>query len=179
MSEPTERHPTRAAVEFDGDCYGKLYLKTAPECKVCLVRKQCRRAAKSDDPDVKDLKENEMMATKKAKKEKVEKHEEADKARPLSKKYKKDKENCGFRKGSAGWAAYVTLIEECGKLFTAEELSAKTLVFCKKLNKNKDVREQYGKVTYHSDSKTPIMMRVFRDLGLIVYNGEGEYKKLV
>jgi hypothetical protein len=145
------------------------------------VSRHCRKASKHDDPDVKDLKENEMMATKKVKKaEKSEaKHDEAEKAKPLSKKYKNDKANAGFRKASAGWAAYVALTEECGKKFTAEELSAKTTVLCKKLNKDKEVKKQYGKISYNAESKTPIMLRVFRDMGLIVYAGEGEYKKLI
>jgi hypothetical protein len=124
-----------------------------------------------------DRKENEMMATKK-KAEKVAKHEE-EKPKPLSKKYKDDKDNAGFRVGSAGWVAYVSLVEECGKKFTAEELSAKTLVLCKKFNKDKEVREKHGKITYNAASKTPIMLRVFRDMGLIVYSGEGEYRKLI
>jgi len=164
--------PTKAKAEFEGDCFGKYYLKTAPECQVCLVARRCRRAGK------RNAVKEETMATKtkekKAVKQPKEKKEEtAEKARPLSKRYLKDKENCSLRVGSAGWAVYSVLREECGKKLTATELASKTTVFCKQAKK------AGTHIKFNPDAKIPIMLRIFTKLGLIVYAGEGEYKKMI
>jgi hypothetical protein len=173
------RRPTSAAVEFDGDCYGKLYSKTAPECNACIVRKRCRRSI------VPDLKEDDMA--KKNKKEKVEKKEaKAEKelevkVRPVAKAFKKDKENFGLRPGSAGWAIYQTMRECLDKKFSVEELATKTTVFCK-LKETKEAFE--GAIKFNADAKVPIMLRHFVKSGLIqrIKKGKGgndEYKQVV
>jgi hypothetical protein len=176
------RRPTRAAVEFEGDCYGKLYSKAADECQKCLVARYCRRAATNADPDVMDRKENEMMATKKAKKSaKAEKTEKAEpkgrEANPLAKQYKEDKANCGFREGSAGWAVYKVFheaIDKKGK-FSVEELGVKTKAFVS----DKGVIKKYGKIKFNAEAKTKVAVSSFVKLGLCRYAGEGEYEKLV
>lgn len=155
--------PTKAEVEFEGDCFGTLYNKKAPECTVCLVSKQCRWKTRGFD-EVKDkkeitmaVKEKELLAKKKE--EKVVK---------LSSAYKNDHENAGFRPGSAGWAIYQVLREALHKPkhFTDEELRNKAKVFMKE-----------EKIKCDVDSKVPVMVGIFRKMGLIVKIGKGEYKR--
>jgi hypothetical protein len=128
-----------------------------------------------------DNEENDMAGKKKAKKEdKAEKKEEKKEIKvvPVSKKYKKDKENCGMRPGSAGWAVYKVLSEVIDKRaeFTVEELSNKTRVFCKM---KEVVKEFGGKIDFNPEAKLPIMLRAFTDWGLVQKTGDDEYKKVI
>lgn len=95
-------------------------------------------------------------AKKKAKPEKPEKSE------------KFDKESGGFREGTATWAVYQVLREACDKDFTREELTKKSIIFC---------REQ--KIKIDADSRVPILLGWFKKQGWITKVGKDEYKKLI
>lgn len=189
------RRPTKAAIEFEGDCFGKLYSKIAAECQQCVVRKHCRRQLKSDIEENAVAKKGskgkkakaEKPSKKKGKEIPAEETKEVEvKQKPLSKRYKKDKDNFGMRPGSAGWAAFKALTEAIEKKdsFTVDELSRKTSVICKDKEMVKELGGKKKAIEFNADAKIPIMLRIFAANGLIYKtkrgkDGNDEYKKVI
>lgn len=116
-------------------------------------------------------------ATKKEKKAAAKKESKGREPNPIAKQYKTDKEDCGFRPGSAGWAVYRVFHEAIDKKakFSPEELAIKT----KKFLDDKGIVKAFGKIKLNAKAKIKVAISSFVRMGLCHYAGEGEYEKLV
>lgn len=166
-----KKSPTKAAVEFDGDCFGRLQNDAAAECRACCVSHQCARmmnkVSEKEQTVAKKSKNKEEKKPKKSKEEATETRGRKAKQFPVSKIYKKDKDNAGFREGSFLWCAFkVWTTLKKGKGYTEDTLATRIKMFCG------DVKLKYNSDRVHA------ALQSLRRLGLVAKEGE-EYTKTV
>ena len=92
-------------------------------------------------------------------------------AKKLSSVFKKDKDNCGAREGSAHWAVWKVIqgIFRKGKPFTKEKLATKVKMFCKET-----------KIKVNVDAKLPRSIPIFMRHGVIgATDQRGVYVKTI
>jgi len=136
LMEQAYPYPTKAELEFDGDCFGKFPDPSVTECQICLVFQNCKDKLKggtNDDTlkeaaseekglEVPEIKGDEEMAANA--KEKVEKKEKAKKTEKPVKETPPSSPGNKWRPLCKSWAAYEA-IRNCDGEFTFEEALAK------------------------------------------------------
>ena len=123
-----------------------------------VARKEPEVAKKTDKKEEKKAKKTEDKGETRGRKAK---------AFPVSKIYKKDKENAGFREGSFLWCAFkVWTTLKKGKGYTEDDVARKIKMFCGEL-----------KLKFKPD-RIHATLQSLRRLGLVAKEGE-EYTKTV
>jgi hypothetical protein len=156
--------PTKAKVEFEGDCFGSLFLKTAPECQSCLVARKCRKVTKRSV--IAKGQEQEKGDEAVAKKNKKDKKDKQDKPEKKSKKQSGD-----FREGSFTWAMAQVLeggLIKKGKTFDLDEMAKKTKMLC---------QQPELKIKF-KPNRLPLMMPELVKQGYAKKVGKGEFKNV-